>query len=171
MSPRRRQPFRPSISIRYVVDSTVMQAAGPLRGPSQALTARACRDFLMVIYTVCHRAVINNAIENEWRCHASTFSRMWWTRMARSGKCAWVGDCERDDVRRRIDSCSLGATEVQAMRDDIHLVEAALATDRRIVSMDAEALRLFSLLAEEDDQLRSLQWIDPQSGERPPARH
>jgi len=57
------------------------------------------------------------------------------------------------------------------MRDDIHLVEAALATDRRIVSMDAEALRLFSLLAEEDDQLRSLQWIDPQSGERPPARH
>jgi len=47
------------------------------------------------------------------------------------------------------------------MEQDVHLVEAALVTDRIVVSTDNSARRLFSVLAERHGLLRTVVWVNP----------
>ena len=61
-------------------------------------------------------------------------------------------------------------TEKQAviMEKDFHLLEAALATDGLIASLDRESRKLFERAARSVRRLRTLVWVDPTSVENDP---
>lgn len=125
----------------------------------------------MDVVIICHRVVVTSELEREWAVHRSRFFVMWMSWMKRKGKLATFADCRRDDLRTAIGQLD-GPTNAErdAMLDDVHLVEAALVADRRIVSFDREARALFEDFASELPDAGSVVWLDPTLGDRPPGR-
>jgi hypothetical protein len=164
--PSPRRGARVAVSTRYVVDATVAQAAGS----SEARVSRRCREFLMDMYIICHRVVVTKEIVREWDVHRSKFFVMWLSWMKKKNKLADCGDCTLPSLRRALEGLDCEDVERETMLDDLHLVEAALAADRRIVSLDRHARTLFEGVAGGVEGPDRVEWLDPLLGDRPPGR-
>jgi hypothetical protein len=61
------------MSRRIVVDASVAGAAGERSHPSSQM----CRQFLLDMLTICHKAVMSPELMTEWGNHASNYSVRW----------------------------------------------------------------------------------------------
>jgi hypothetical protein len=68
----------------------------------------------------------------EWDKHQSLFALKWRARMRRQAKIVDIVDVDNANVRTQV-------TMSPAVMKDLHLVEAALATDKLVVSLDDRA--------------------------------
>jgi hypothetical protein len=59
-------------------------------------------------------------------------------------------------MRRRLKRQCPTAAEKEAMLKDVHLIEAALAADKIVASLDDEARRLFNVA-----ELSTVVWVNP----------
>ena len=148
---------------RLVIDADVAKSAGE----SEHLTSRACRKFLEAVLNVGHRVVMTDAIREEWHRHMSPYSRKWQTRMWGRRRVDFI-EGERDEqLRQRIDG-AVTRDQKAIVAKDIHLIEAAIATDRLITSRDKRARRAFGDAADAMSELRRVVWVDPTcDGEKP----
>ena len=64
-------------------------------------------------------------------------------------------------VRTAIERAISGASNSDEIFKDIPLVEAALETDKIIISLDENARHAFSELAQQIPELRTIVWINP----------
>jgi hypothetical protein len=64
-------------------------------------------------------------------------------------------------LRRQLERCGAKPSHLDAMLDDLHLIEAALASDRIVVSRDEEVRHLFSTQASSIPLLRQVSWVNP----------
>jgi rRNA-processing protein FCF1 len=136
-----------------VVDASVVRAAGETDHP----VSSACRACLEAIRTICHRVALTEPIREEWRRHMSRFSRKWQRSMAARRKLPTT--VVPQPLALRWDAYSDAARE--AIEKDKGLIEAALATDRIIITRD-DSLRA-ALDERRDGQalLRDVRWINP----------
>ena len=111
-----------------VIDASVARAAGETEHP----VSSACRRFLRAVLEICHRVAVNEEIRAEWQKHQSRFTRKWRRSMAARKKplsdipVVPTGlDLERFAPRHR-----------EAVKKDLCLLEAALAADCEIVTLD-----------------------------------
>jgi hypothetical protein len=122
-----------------VIDASVATSTGE-RGQRGAL----CQKFLKImIGRTSHRLVMTKEIGAEWDIHSHPFARRWRRSM----------NAKKRVYRPRIDHDPLLAEKIvmanppekalNAMEKDLHLVQAARATDNRIVSLDDVARRYF----------------------------
>ncbi len=65
-----------------------------------------------------------------------------------------LSETENPGLRRQV-------KHSEAMLKDVHLLEAALAADCVVVSLDDTALRLFRQAAQEIRNLRKITWANP----------
>jgi len=72
-----------------------------------------------------------------------------------------VSETRREALECDVVSTARKAPERRAVRKDFLLVEAALDTDRTVVSRDAEARRLFATAARSVGVLKNIVWVDP----------
>jgi hypothetical protein len=72
------------------------------------------------------------ALAGEWDKHQSRFALRWRADMRSQAKIVDIVDVENADVRSQV-------TVSPAVIKDLHLVEAALATDKVVVSLDDRA--------------------------------
>ncbi len=72
------------------------------------------------------------ALAGEWDKHQSLFALRWRAEMRSQAKIVDIGVVENADVRSQV-------TLSPAVMKDLHLVEAALATDKLVVSLDDRA--------------------------------
>jgi hypothetical protein len=72
------------------------------------------------------------ALAGEWDRHQSLFALRWRAEMRSQAKIVDIVDVENADVRSQV-------TVSPAVMKDLHLVEAALATDKVVVSLDDRA--------------------------------
>jgi len=142
---------------RLVIDASVACAAGESDHP----VSKASRDFLLRVRQVCHTLVMTNETRLEWGQHRSRFSSTWYASMLARRKVVEPSGCEDRALRARISRSGLPENQRSAMEQDVHLVEAALVTDRIVVSTDNSARRLFSVLAERHGLLRTVVWVNP----------
>lgn len=70
------------------------------------------------------------------------------------------------DVERTVESDK----DIEAVRKDIHLIHAALAADRSIVSCDETARRLFGNASASVTDLSPIIWVNPDQEEEEPIR-
>ena len=117
-----------------VIDADVARASG--RTDEAIGRAKACRDFLKEVRTICHRVVFTPDITEEWDEHQSRFARTWRVAMKQKGKTHLVEGRVRGDVQVAIENSTDDQGQLDAMEKDRHLLEAALTTDQTIVSMD-----------------------------------
>jgi hypothetical protein len=140
-----------------VVDASIAKASG-----ERNELALACARLLDGFRRGDHSVVTSPRILEEWRKHASRLARGWLVDMVSRGRSTDVGDREE-----AIDDDALAAAAaahdaaLDAMRKDLLLVEAALASDRRILSLDDKARRAFGRASASLDALRRILWANP----------
>jgi hypothetical protein len=144
---------------RLVVDASVAGAAGRTEAP----TSKRCRDFLLTLRdeTEC-RVVMPPKLRNEWEDHMSGFTRVWLRNMTQRGRV--VPEVVPPSVRMRREIERVAATkksETEALRKDFHLVEAAIAHDRTVISSDEIVRLLFKRAATSVTAVKKIVWVNP----------
>lgn len=146
-----------------VVDASVAHAAG---GEDAIYpTSVHCRDFLKAVLRICHRMAMSPAITEEWNRHQSNFARRWRVSMTAKKKIVYLGEERNAALRRKIEQTAASENAAYAMLNDIHLIEAARATDHIVVSLDETVRTLFAVTAQEIRELRDVAWVNPDKNE------
>lgn len=147
-------------SKRLVIDASIARAAG---GPDATFpTSKHCRDFLQDVVTICHRIVMTTEINEEWRRHQSTFARRWLVSMYARKKVYWEDTVQPDaNLRARISQAATSEAGRAALLKDCCLVEAALATDWTVTSLDDRVRQLLGDVAQQLGELRPIVWVNP----------
>lgn len=147
------------VSRRLVIDASVARAAG---GEDATFPiSKYCRDFLSTTLTICHHIVMTPEIENEWKRHQSAFARKWRRYMEGKKKIYRLKNAVNNELRRKFENISIKDTEKEVMLKDIHLIEAALVTDKIVISLDEEARELFYVSSTKLGELKDAIWINP----------
>jgi hypothetical protein len=154
------------MSRRLVVDASVVSSASEKVHPR----SRDCRAFLDRILRVCHKVVLTEDIEAEWKRHQSRYSLIWLAAMRSKKKVLLSEPFENESVRSVLGSSGLSGKEEAAARKDLRLIEAALETDRAIVSLDEEARSLYKKLSAQVREMRSIVWVNPELQSDDPLR-
>jgi len=94
-------------------------------------------------------------IGEEWKQHASRFARTWRVAMFARKKVDLATIFPQTKLRAKV--CDGTAK----MLKDWHLIEAALATDKIIVSRDDTARELFSGAAKNVGEIQKVIWVNP----------
>ncbi|MEW6219041.1 MAG: hypothetical protein AB1634_05820 [Thermodesulfobacteriota bacterium] len=114
------------MSRAIVIDASVARAAGSAEHP----VSTACRDFLIQILRICHRVVMTVEIAEEWKKHQSGFALRWRAAMESKRKVVRPSVAELPSgLREQAEALPLPPRRMSALLKDLHLVEAALATD------------------------------------------
>lgn len=149
-------------SRRLVIDASVARAAG--EESEDGTVSGLCHDFLSMAEEH-HTLVLTRAIWDEWKKHQSGFSRRWLRRMHGARK-VFDSDIEPDSpLRQAILATSLNARQRRDLEKDVHLIEGALATDRRIASLDVRVRGLFAVAAGRVRRLRPVLWVNPSNAD------
>lgn len=158
-----------------VIDACVLASSGYENATHP--TSKHCHQFLQNVLRICHRAVLTRDLEKEWKKHESNFGQIWRGEMERRGKLIYIKSLEDSDLRAKIYMADIlleNLTENQRsqVKKDIHLIEAALATDKIVISLDDKtARRFFTQAAQQVEELRELKtisWVNPDKPEESP---
>jgi hypothetical protein len=146
---------------RLVVDASVASAAG---GRTATATApKRCRDFLSTLRdeTGC-RVVMSSTLRDEWEEHMSGFTRVWLRNMTQRGRVIPRDVPPSTRMRREIvRAAAAKRSEADALQKDFHLVEAAIAYDKTVVSLDEEVRRLFRAASRSVAAIKRVVWVNP----------
>ena len=71
-------------------------------------------------------------------------------------------------LRDHIEGTATGENEVEAMRKDFHLLEAARKTDQTIISLDEKVRRCFAHATQRVGEIRHIVWVNPVFTEEEP---
>lgn len=153
--------MKKSTSKNLVIDASVARASGGEIAvhPTSTIT----RNFLNTVSAMCHKVVMTPAIRNEWNQHQSSFSRKWRSSMIARKNVILLNIEERHDIRQPIELEDVTPEQKDAMLKDCHLLEAAIATDKQIVSLDDKARKLFVGLSHRVTSIQDIMWINPVS--------
>ena len=145
-------------SRRLVIDTDVVCSASE----SVKSVPRTCREFLETVLDVGHRVVITDVIWAEWGHHRSRYSSKWLTQMyGRKRVCRIKMGKEHDaNLRKRIDN-ALPQKQRQLAAKDVHLIEAAIMTDRLISSREKDARKAFMGASNGVAELKKIVWVNP----------
>lgn len=139
---------------------------------SQDKTATACREFLQEVLSVCHRVILTREIDREWQYAAleihskadevrSRFLVRWMFAMSSKGKLLRVSVAQDTSLRDHIHHMGLPEQDRQTISEDLHLLEAALAFDRIVVSRDDAVEGLLRGITRNCRQIRKVVWCNP----------
>ncbi len=155
-----------SKSKRLVIDTSVARASG---GEDAVYpTSSNCRNFLETVRCVCHQIVLSDELREEWKRHWSDFTRKWRVRMAARKKIFRVPDTDDKTLRDKIRASSCSDKDREAMLKDVFLINAAVATDHTVVSLDDSARSLFAKASNETGELRDIVWVNPDRSDETP---
>lgn len=69
-----------------------------------------------------------------------------------------------ETLRKKIKNAAASEKGCAAMLKDVHLLEAALATDSVVVSLDDVVKNLFSASCQSVGEIKSIVWVNPDEG-------
>jgi hypothetical protein len=141
-----------------VIDASVARAAGDV---SQHPTSRYCREFLQAVLQLCHRMAFTGPIQEEWNRHQSRFARQWRTSMMARKKIDPVVVPSGFLLEKRIKRSVRDSTVVAIIEKDLRLIEAAIVTDKRVISLDEQVRRHLQAHRSELPEVCSVCWVNP----------
>jgi hypothetical protein len=142
-----------------VVDASIAGAAGSRESKDPA--GILCRDFLIAVRGVCHRIAWTEAMRLEWDKHQTTFAQQWRVSMLNLRKLRPVESATTADIHDALCEHCDDEAILQILLKDRHLIEAALAVDSRVASLDQQARRHFEALSTDIQALRTIVWVNP----------
>ncbi len=149
-------------SKRLVIDASVIFSTGRENPDFPSPKLKRCRDFLLEVFDICHRVVLTPEIKAEWQRHQTVFARDWLSRMEQKGKVERLTETSKPLLRAELDDLEATDQQRQAMLKDALLIEAALASDSLIASLDQTARKLFAEAAGSIRELKKVVWVNPE---------
>ena len=143
-------------AIRLVIDADVAHSAGT----TEHRVASASRRFLDTVCRYGYHVVMTEAIQAEWFRHRSTYSRKWLTRMYGRKQVHRTQGGEDPALRARLAKVTPD-TQRNVVARDVHLIEAAIATDRSVSSGDERARSVFRAASRHLPELNPIVWVNP----------
>lgn len=107
-------------------------------------------------------------LEDEWERHQSNFTAEWRAAMEAERLVSAVSPDQDQDLRRRILSTAQSKNNRLALDKDLHLIEAARATDDTVSSLDRRVRVLLREAARVIEELRAIVWVNPELEEEEP---
>lgn len=107
-------------------------------------------------------------LNGEWDRHQSLFARTWLSSMVSRRDVIFIKIAASNKLRRQIEDTATNMAARKAMRKDFHLIEAAMAFDRIISSLDEEARSLFNSAVRNVILLGKIVWVNPDKAEEEP---
>jgi hypothetical protein len=156
-------PKRAKISKLLVIDASVAQSAGGEKATDPI--SISCRDCLETIRKVCHRMVITPEISREWDRHQSSFARGWRRWMISKRKVARLTPTLNPEIYDVIGELITVEKQQADILKDTLLVEAAVSSDKTILSLDDRMRRLLMVLAPQVREVGELVWVNPTNAE------
>lgn len=147
------------VSKRLVIDASIARSAGG--EDAKDLKSVYCRDFLEAVVDLCHRVVMTPDIRDEWDKHQSKAARIWLRRMVAKKKLYPYETRLDNELWSQVEDFTDLDNQREAMIKDIRLIEAALTTDKIVISLDDKVRKLFSKAAEQVDELKDIVWVNP----------
>lgn len=156
------------VSKRLVIDASVARAAGGEEAINP--TSKSCRDFLKAVLEICHKVVMSPDVREEWKRHESRFSREWRLEMVSKRKLIPLRDIYiNEELWSQIEGAADTDKKRAAMIKDLCLIEAAIVTDKVVVSLDDNTARsLFAQAANKIETLGNITWVNPDKPEEEP---
>ncbi|MGM3308984.1 hypothetical protein ACSQ6I_23890 [Anabaena sp. WFMT] len=149
-------------SKRLVIDASVARSAGD-EGATYPKSVH-CRQFLLAVLDICHQVVMTPAIKEEWDKHQSKFALTWRRQMVAKKKCHYLKVSINDSLWTQVESMAANVSNkrIAEMTKDLCLIEAALATEKIVISLDDNTARkFFSEAAVKIDELKDIIWVNP----------
>ena len=146
-------------SRQLVIDADVARASG-----SETAThprAEHCRDFLSAVLKLSHRIAMTEKINNEWKNHQSRFARRWRVSIDARKRIDRIDPPENAELQAKITTTTNNENEIEALQKDFHLLQAALATDQTIISLDETVRGLFKRASQQVGAIRGIIWVNP----------
>lgn len=112
-----------------------------------------------MMYTALHYVVVSESILAEWKLHRSRFSTRWLNQMFGRKQVVRVDEVRDENLEAAIEV--LAAPHREHASKDVHIVSAALLTDRVVLSCDEHARTAFSQLTTLA-ALGSMLWANPE---------
>jgi hypothetical protein len=152
----------PKHAKRFVVDASVARAAGDKTAENPL--AKDCFELFETIRSdeYDYAVVMTVEIRAEWEKHQSRYAFRWIANMkARKKLYTPPDDVLNTQLRDQVDKEAKTDKHRAAMLKDVHLIEAALATDNIVFSLDDVVRKLFRAIAAQVILLKQIMWSNP----------
>ncbi len=155
-----------------VVDVSVARAAGASGKPEP----EACRRALIAMRDFGHRVAMSREVYDEWkktikrndgqsRSYASLISIQWLTNMRSSNRVEDIVLEANSDLRQRsiqgLQNDPKISSSAGPVAKDFHLVETALRSDHRVLSLDQKMFSHLGNLQEIANEVCAVMWVNP----------
>ena len=145
---------------RLVVDTDVVRRSG---GESTTHTAaKNCRDFLLEVSSLHYSVVMTPEIRKEWMRRASPFAIRWWASMEKRERMCDINPPQDDKLCIKILCTARSEKQIATMQKDFHLLNAALATDQKIISCEKQIRKLFARASKQVSEIQGIIWVNPE---------
>jgi hypothetical protein len=139
---------------RLVIDASVVRQIDNINVKLRVL------DFLEAVLNLHYEVVTSNEVQAEWLSIDSQFMD-WYLTMISQRRFQFLNNTRRPDLRAGIKAHAATPGEAITMLEDIHLLEAALASDLRVISRDEEVRALFQQVCLHIAELANIVWVNP----------
>jgi len=147
-----------------VVDASVARAAG---GPAAVdPTSVLCRQSLAALRDADHKVVMSRPIQIEWSRHRSRFAFTWLTDMQSRRRVLRLNNPINNELRAQIKHV-VAPNAIDRVLKDVPLVEAALASEQRILSLNERERKHFQIAVRHPNPeswvtaLGDIIWVNP----------
>lgn len=158
--------MRGKYSKRLVIDTDVIRAAGDIHATKPR--AINCRDFLKEVLVKNLSVVLTKEIKDEWKKHSSSFALEWRYSMYARRKVVDINPPQDDALQDKIIGSTDVVAEINAMKKDMHLLHAAMATDNSIISCDESVRTFYAKASQQVGEIRMVIWVNPDRTEEEP---
>lgn len=124
---------------KIVVDANVARSAG--ENSDRDPTSSSCRLTLQAIEEGAFQIVLGAELYEEWRRHQSVFTRVWLTRMTSQNRISSYesGSEECRSIKNNLQAAIPMREIYKIVEKDYHLIEAAIVTDKLIISVETHS--------------------------------
>lgn len=158
---RKKQP------IRLVIDTNVAHSSAENEDDSHG-TSQVCRSFLLAVWNGNYHYVMSPEIRREWDKHRSRFTQKWRRAMKSKRRQAWVESDENPKLDETIVEYAPSDEVRTAMVKDSMLVNAALKTDKRDISLERRVRGHFRDLSKHYLPVGEIAWVNPTKDQEKP---
>lgn len=155
-------------AICIIIDTNIARSAGEASDTNGSSTA--CRVFLETMRDEGLSTAQSPAAKEERDRHAGRFFRKWSREMFARKLFARVNPADNPTLEAKLLATVASPHDQEEMRKDFFLIHDALATDRRVASLDENtARRLFQIAAKSVSEIRDICWVNPERAEEEPV--
>lgn len=145
---------------RLVVNASVARAAGGK--DATASVSINCTEFLETFRdNTPHHVVMTLELSEEWDKHQSNFAAAWLVNMIATKRFHYIELPQNKGLFDKVETTAAVEKDINEMLKDFHLLQAALETDKTIVSLDEAIRTLFSVASQQVGEIRDIIWVNP----------